>query len=180
MTMLTKKARYNRKAFTLVELMTATVVSIIVILGVAVVVSDSQKGFNTLYSKTYSDVIIDGYVARKTFDATIRKSTDDKFFIADDGTWIEVYYYEDGNSTAIDYYTRFTYAASNDPNSSAGELNIESGQLNPQETLSTGTVCGNVTACTFGINGQSAQMILTLSDGLQTVYVSTSAFFHNQ
>ena len=60
-----------------------------------------------------------------------------------------------------------------------GNLNVEYGQLDPKETLSTETVCGNVSGCMFKQLGRSIQMILKLDNGTQTNTVVSSAVTHN-
>ena len=42
---------------TLVELMVATVLSLIVITGIGIILADSQRGWNAMYNRTYSDVV---------------------------------------------------------------------------------------------------------------------------
>ena len=166
------KNRRFLTGFTLSELMITITTSIIVIAGVGFAIVDSQRGWNRMYNRVYSDVVTDGYVARKRFDAVIRKASWKKVLLDEDGNWIEVYYYADGNSTVLDRYARF-YTAN-------GQLNIEYGKLNPKETLTTQTVCGNVSNCTFKVVSRSAQMILTLDNGSQTVSVTSSSVMHNQ
>lgn len=170
--MLKKKLTFQR-GFTIIELVIAVMVACIVMLSIAVVVVDSQRGWHKMYERIYSDVVTDGYIARKTFDRVIRKASSEKFLLDDAGNWIEIYYYADGNSTALDRYARFY----NDGN---GQLNVEYGGLEPRETLSIHTVCGNVSSCVFKGAGRSAQMILTLDNGSQTATVISSSVMHNQ
>ena len=167
-----KKKLTVRRGFTLIELVITVVVSTIVIIGIGVVLADSQRGWNKMYNRVYSDVVTDGYVARKMFDAVIRKASREKLLVDDAGNWIEVYYYADGSSTIIDRYARFY--------ETEGQLNIEYGKLDPRETLTTQTVCENVSDCVFKGTGCSAQMMLTLDNGLQTATVTSSAVMHNQ
>ncbi|GAH60491.1 unnamed protein product, partial [marine sediment metagenome] len=81
----------------------------------------------------------------------------------------------DPNTTIVDHYARFSESEAN------GELNIEYGSVNPRKTLTTNTICGNVVGCVFfkGV-GYSAQMILTLDNGSETITVVSSAVMHNQ
>ena len=116
------------RGFTLVTLMVSIAISPIVIFGVGVVLVDSQKSWQRMYNRTYSSIVIESYVARKTFDAVIRKASRDKFLLDDAGTWIEIYYYADSTSTVIDRYARLYYEESNDPNIPRGNLDIEYGQ----------------------------------------------------
>ena len=61
-----------RPGFTLVELMITMVIMVIVISAIGVVLFDSQRGWNFMYNRLYSDVVADSYVARKKFDAVMR------------------------------------------------------------------------------------------------------------
>ena len=161
-----------RRGFTLIELAITVVVSTIVIIGIGVVLADSQRDWNRMYNRIYSDVVTDSYVARKRFDAVIRKASREKLLVDDAGNWLEVNYYADSDSEVVDRYARF-YEAS-------GQVSIEYGKLDPRETLTTTIVCENVSNCVFKQAGRSAQMILTLDNGSQTVTTTSSAVMHNQ
>jgi hypothetical protein len=89
----------------------------------------------------------------------------------DAGSWVEVYYYAHDDSAVVDRYARFYVDNRN--------LNVEYGGLNPKETLSVETVCGNVSRWTFEQVGQSVQMILVLDDGTRRNTVISSAVRHN-
>jgi hypothetical protein len=102
----------------------------------------------------------------------MRKASREKYFLDDGGSWIEIYYYADDDSSVLDRYARFF--------ENNGELNIEYGRLEPRETLDIQTICSNVSRCTFKAAGQSAQMTLTLDDGSQTITVVSSAVMHNK
>lgn len=169
---MTRKRPNKKQGFTLVELMITTVVMLIVGLAIGVVIVDGQSGWNFMYERINSDVVSDGYVARKKFDAVMRNASREKVLVGDGGGWIEVYYYATASSTVVDRYARF-YVAD-------GDLNLEQGQLDPRVTLGVETVCENVTSCTFKQAGQSAQMILTLDNGTQTNTIVSSAITFNQ
>jgi prepilin-type N-terminal cleavage/methylation domain-containing protein len=173
---MSNKKLTTQPGFTLIELMVATVLATIVIFGISVMLNDSQRGWHRMYNRIYSDVVTDSYIARKTFDAVIRKSDREKYLLDNAGNWLEVYYYADANSTTADRYARFYYDPAGDPNNL---LNVEYGIVEPRETLDTQTICGNVSSCTFTGAGRSAQMILTLNDGSQTATVVTSSVMHN-
>jgi len=136
-----KKRTANPKGLTLIELMVAIAIGGIVMFGVAIILADSQRGWNAMYNRTYSDVVTDGHIARRTFDRVIRKASADNITLDDAGLWVEVRYYQDANSIAVDRYAHF-YEAD-------GQLNIEYGRLNPRETLDVQTVCENVQGCVF-------------------------------
>ncbi|MBA7634428.1 hypothetical protein ES703_42013 [subsurface metagenome] len=166
-----KKRFKASRGFTLTELIIVIAISVIVVLAVGIVLVDGQRGWSIQYDSIYSDVVTDGYVARRKFDAVMRTASRDKFLLDDAGSWVEVYYYADDTSTVVDRYARF-YVAD-------GNLNVEYGQLNPTETLSVKTVCGNVSGCTFEQLGRSIQMILKLDNGTRTNTVVSSAVTHN-
>ncbi len=166
-----KNRTTNPKGLTLIELMIATVIMVTAVLGIGVILVDSQRGWNVMYNRIYSDVVTDGHIARRTFDRVIRKASRDKIALDDAGLWVEVRYYQDANSTIVDRYARF-YEAD-------GQLNIEYGTLNPQETLNVQTVCENVSDCVFMAQGTSVQMILSLDNGSEAATVVSSAVVHN-
>ncbi len=168
-----KKRTENPKGFTSIELMIAVMIGSIIVLGVGMAVADSHRGYTAMYDRMYSDVVTEGYIARKMFDSVIRRSTRTRYLLDAAGNWIEVYYCQDPNSTIVDRYARF-YTAN-------GDLNIEYGSLNPRQTLSTHTVCENVAGCIFFRGaGRSAQMVLTLDNGSQTITVVSAAVMQNQ
>lgn len=167
-----KKRHRAQKGFTLVELMITTVIMLIVGLAVGVVIVDGQTGWNTMYDRLNSNVVTDGYVARKKFDNVMRNASREKTLLASDGSWIEVYYYASPYSTVVDRYARFYV--------SDGDLNFEYGQIDPRSTLGVETVCENVSACIFEQAGTSIQMILKLDNETRTNTIISSAVTHNQ
>jgi hypothetical protein len=170
-TTMIKKRLTASRAFTLIELMIAMAITIIVVLAIGIALVDGQRGWKIQYDRIYSDVVTDGYVARRKFDAVMRTASRDKFLLDGAGGWVEVYYYANDASAVVDRYARF-YVAN-------GNLNVEYGQLDPTETLSIETVCGNVSGCTFEQLGRSIQMILKLDNGTQTNTVISSAVANN-
>ena len=166
-----RKTYISRCGFTILELVIASVASIIVLAAVSVLISDGQRGWNSMYNHLNSPVVTDAYIAKKRFDSVIRKAARDNFLIDDAGQWLEVYYYEDELVSSPDSYARF-FVDGND-------LNIEYGTLNPRETSSVKTICSNVSGCLFKQIGKSAQMVLTLQNGPQTVNTVSSEVMHN-
>lgn len=168
---MSKKRIANRKGFTLIELMIATGLASTVIVGIGVVLVDSQRGWNAMYDRTYSDVVTDAHVARRMFDSVIRNASSETILLDDNGSWVEVYTYSEPNSPVVDVYAKFQ--AKN------GRLTLEYGELDSGATLSLDPICGNVSSCVFKSSGWSVQMILTLNDGSQSVTVVASAVMHN-
>lgn len=161
----------NRKGFSLLELMMATTLACIVVVGIGVVLVDSQRGWNAMYTRTYSDVVTDAHVARRRFDSVVRNASSQGVLLDDYGNWVEVYYYSDPNSSIVDRYTRFI--------SSNSQLTIEYGVVEPRQTLNTEILCENVSSCVFKLAGNSVQMVLTLDDGSQNATIVASAVTHN-
>ncbi len=159
------------RGFTIVELIIAAAIIVIVVLAIGIALVDGQRGWSILYDSIYSDVITDGYVARKKFDVVIRRASGERFLLDNAGSWVEVYYYASGSSPIVDRYARFYVAG--------GNLYVEYGQLSPKTTLSVETVCGNVSSCVFKQAGKSLQMILKLDDGDQDNTIVCSAVLHN-
>ncbi len=167
-----KKRPRALRGFTLVELMITMVIMIVVGLAIGVVIVDGQNGWNNMYERLNSDVVTDGYVARKKFDVVMRSASRGQSLVDGDGDWIEVYSYASLSSTKVDRYSRFYV--------SDGDLNLEYGQVEPRVTLTVDTVCGNVSECSFQQVGTSTQMTLTLDNGTQTNTIVSSAVTHNQ
>jgi len=161
----------HKSGLTIIETLIAAVICVVVLTAVSVLLVDSQRGWNLMFNKLQSDIVKDSFIAKIRFDSVVRRASGNNLYIDPDGAWLEVYYYEDDDSIAIDRYAKF-YADSND-------LNLEVGTLSPRETLSIETVCGNVSECTFKRIGRSAQMILTLDNDSQTITTVTSAYLHN-
>ena len=165
----------HRRGFTITELMVAMTIAPIVTLCMWVLVADSHRGWNKTYNRVYGDVIADGYVAQKTFDAVVRKSSIKREFLGDGE--VEVYYYSDiENPISLDRYARF-YVADE-------RLMVDYGELDeggiPQDSSSTVTLARNVQAAQFTLAGTSVQMILSLDDGSQSLTVASTAVRHNE
>jgi len=154
-----------------VEMMVTMAIMAIVGLAIGVVIVDGQTSWNTMYGRANSDVMTQGYAARKKLDAVVRGASRQRFMIANNGSWIEAYTFESDASTEVDRYWRFY--------ESDGDLLAEYGTVSPRATLSVDTVCENVSECTFSQNGKAIQMTLTLDDGNQTNTIVSSVFAHN-
>ncbi len=167
---MTKKLK-NRRGLSTIELMVASVLLIVAVFSIAVVLSDSQRGWDSMYNRIYSDVVTDSHVARRMFDAVVRKSSSQGFSLDSSGNWVEVCYYASDSSASLDRYARFLVAGTS--------LYVEYGSLNPRQTLNIETVCGNVSSCVFKKSGRSVQMMLTLNNSSEELTTVTSAVMHN-
>jgi len=167
-----KNKTNNHKGFTIVEMMVASVIAVILVLSLAIALCDSQRGWNSMYNRVYSDVVTGTQIADRTFDRIVRKSSTVYYQIDADGECLEVCYYADPNSALIDRYARFY-------KSDDGKLCVEHGKRNPRETLNIETICENVSFCSFKQMGRSFQMVLTLDSGKEELTTVTSAVVHN-
>lgn len=166
------KSRYTtRSGITLVEVIMASAVALVVFAGIAALLVDGQRGWNSMYARAYGDVVTDGYVATKFFDALMRKAEGDAFTISPGGDSVEVCYYATDESTTADRYALVSLSGT--------ELNVEYGQLDPRATLSAETVCSNVSSCVFKQVGRSIEMILTLDNGTQVNSAASVGYMHN-
>lgn len=165
--------RINIKpGFTLIELAITLAMATVSMLALSAVFSDSQKSWNTTYQRAYSGVVTESHVARKAFDATIRRAICDRYTLDDYGQWVEVYYFATDASLKADRYARL-YA-------SEGTFYLKYGILSPKETLGTLPICQNVTACSFSGAGRCIRMSLTLSKNGRSATLLASATPQNQ
>ena len=168
----------NRRGFTLTELAVVVLIAPFVMLSMGIVLVDSQRGWNQMFNRVNNNgVVNDGYVARKAFDAVVRKSSIIRENLGDGE--IELYYYNDpANSTRLDRYARFYVDDT--------ELLLDYGQLdlngNPSEITQTITLANNVEAVNFYVNSAylHVQMVLRLNNGSESLIVMTSAMRHHE
>lgn len=153
------------------ELLIATVTLSVLFCAVGVVFSNNELAWQNIYDWAYDGPVPDSSIAAKMFDGWIRKASIDNCSVDPQGSWLEVSYYANSDSTVLDRYARFYVAG--------GTLKVENGQLSPRTALNTQTLCNNVSNCIFKTEGQSAQMILTLSKGSRTITTVSSAVMHN-
>jgi prepilin-type N-terminal cleavage/methylation domain-containing protein len=170
-----RKEMTGRRGFTLTELATTIAIAGIMMLAMGVVLVDSQRGWQQTFDRVFSDVVTDGYVARKTFDSIVRRSSYRRESIG--SGWIEVYYYSDPDtSTRLDRYARF-YQTGNELRVMYGPIDVN-GNLQGQDR--DVMIARNVQSVTFSIMGSAVQMVLGLDNGEQQITVMTSAVRHNE
>jgi hypothetical protein len=168
----------KRYGITLIELSITMLISTIVVAGIGISMVDSQRGFKQMYERTQGEVTTDAYVARATFDRICRKSSIQRCLpaIGELGSYAEVYYYNDANSTTPDRYTQFRVAN--------GTLLADHGIYNittkAKTLISTETLATNVTAWQFAMQGSSVIMTLSLQKGNQPLTVTCSSLRHNE
>jgi len=173
--MIKRKKNINNSGLTLIELVIAAAMATISMLAISAVFSDSQKSWKATYEKAYSGVVTNSHIARKAFEATIRRAICDRYELDDYGLGqrVEVYYFAADTSPKADRYA--CLYASDD-----GTFCLEYGKLSPRETLDTLPICENVTACSFSGAGRCIRMSLTLSKDGRSATLLASATPQNQ
>ena len=166
-----KKTNKNQSGFTLLELMTAVIISLIVFLAVWFILADGSGWFSSNYSRINSQPAAESLTARKAFESIVRKASSQGHLVSYDGRFFEVNYYS-SVSSSLDSYAQF-YINGND-------LMFEKGTLNPKTSVSSQKLCENVSSCVFKVKDNCAQMILKLDDGKNRHGVLTSAVMHNE
>ena len=180
MKMINRLKRY--KGVTLTELMMTLVLASIMILALGTVLVDNQKGWLKMFSRTFSDVVVDGYVTQNTFSTIVRKSSIavHEYELSVDETQIvavEVYYYSDTGTTDIDRYAKFYISGTT--------LSVDKGVIDTtvmpwvKETPVTTVLARNVASGYFDINGSSVQLVLNLDNGTEDMKIICSAVRHN-
>lgn len=165
----------NRPGFSLIELAVAMIMAFIVILTVGTVLVGSQRGWSRMYNRVYGDVVTDGYVARKTFDVVVRKSSTKRELLGDGE--VELYYYSDvASPTRLDRYARF-YKADEELLVDYGELDADGDPLGASFTQ---TLAHNVKVADFSVAGVCVKMLLRLDNGSEALTVMSSAVRYNE
>jgi len=165
----------NKSGFTLTELTIVFAIASVVMLGMGMALVDSQRGWNRMYNRAHEGVASDGYIAAKTFEAVIRKSSMMSERLGDDE--IEVYYYDDPESSVnLDRYARF-YKDDTELFVDYGELNS---QGHPHGHVQTITLARNIESVSFSMAGTCMQMILQLDDGSESLTVMAAAIRQNE
>jgi len=174
--MITEKLK-DKAGFTLTELMVTIAMAVIIILGIGVVLVDSQKGWNKMYNRVHRGMVTDGYVARKAFDAAVRKSSIKRSLISTNPPGVCVYYYSDPNTLQPDRYANF-YKKNDTLVADYGHYDWNTKKAQPPS--STFTLAQNVKTVDFSVAASSVRMVLQLDDGSDTMTVTTSAVRHNE
>jgi prepilin-type N-terminal cleavage/methylation domain-containing protein len=170
---MTVNAKNNKKAFTMIELMVAIMISTFVMLGIAIYIIDIQRGWGNMFGRVHSDIVSDALIARKTFDGVVRQSAR-YYALSPDSSRVTVTYFSDiVNSTEIfpDRYAEF-YTIGN-------ELWVEYGIRSPKTQTRVTKLAENVVSCTFDGEGPAAIMSLQMDNGEQSIDLIHSAILHN-
>jgi hypothetical protein len=161
------------------ELTVAISLSSIVLFGIGVVLVDNQRGWAGMYNRVNSDVVTDCYIARKTFDSVVRKSSIKLVQLGSSGQYVEVYYYQNPGAnppTDLDRYARFY--------TEDGLLKVDYGTVDEDTWTTiasqTVTLASNVNSALFSASGVSLQMALELDNGKEAMAITCSSMRHNE
>ena len=158
----------HRGGFTLIEMMIAMSLTSIIFVAVSGVLANNQKGWNTLYRRVNSDVVVDAQVARRAFDRTVRKSFFHKCIVGTMGDFVEIYYAATPSSITPDRYANFFWDTDNQ------ELKVQYGRLEPgtyvhasDDTPVITVLAHDVIECQFSYSNICMRMSFRLDDGNQ-------------
>jgi hypothetical protein len=170
------RRRDRTGGLTIIELLMSMLMASIIMAGVAAVMYGSHRDYSLTYRRATSDIVSDAYAARRAFDAAVRRSTWRQAFIGASGESLEVYFYGDQLSTALDRYARFYR--------SGEELLVDYGPLEPGTftalaPTATQTLARHVTECRFSGAGVSLSLHLVLDNEKEQLAVATTAVPHN-
>ena len=160
--------------FTMMELVVSIAIAAIVGLGITMTMLYSQRAYQVAYDRIYAEIITESFMARRLFDATVRKSNASSITIETSGDDAKFQYYNSDVSTYIDRYIRF-YISNNNFLAEYGSID----QNGVQTSTNTRAICSDISFCMFRNNGSSISMILALNDGDRSNIVVTSAYAHN-
>jgi len=159
--------RYHA-GFTLVEMAVSMLATSVLILATGAFLADYQRAFNDTYDYAYSSARESDAAARAVFYDTVRQAAaSGAASVGAGGSWLEVRYYSQPESTALDRSARFYLSEQN--------LLLERTDFDTGQSLGVQTVCGNVASVAFALTGGSARMFLELDDGSSTRLVNAAA-----
>jgi hypothetical protein len=164
--------------FTITELILAIGVSSIMVLTIAVVLLDTQRGWLDTYAKVHGGASDDAMMAKTAYDRIIRKASRSiyHFNAVDD---ITVYYYNNWmTSTDLDRYARF-YRSADNPSQMAvqhGNIDIFGVKTMTSEII----LASNVIDLEFRPVDAGIEMKLALDDGREATTVVSAAILHNE
>ena len=165
-----KKVKNN--GLTLTEVMLAVAMVSTCMIAVGSIFFDSHRAWTETYGRANSGIMLESNQAAKSFEATVRKASCEKYLLDSTGRWVEVYYYDSKTSSKLDRYARLYV--------SGGTFYIEYGSLEPRQLIDTIPVCQNVTAFSFSGMGHCIRMQMTLSTNDYDVSFVSSAVPQNQ
>jgi hypothetical protein len=161
---------------TLIEVMLATVLSLMVMLALGILFVDAHKGWLEAFEYVYGDVPSDAHVTDITFDRTVRKSSQIHASIDPSGQWVLVKYYKSEASPRLDEYAKF-YLDGTQLKVDRGDL---ASDLEPGDFIGTDILAEDVTSIDFALLGAQVQMRMEMDNGRVQSVMTSSAMMHNK
>jgi len=186
----------HRNGFSLIELIVAVASAMVLILGMGIILTHSQRDFTRMFKRAHSDVVEDAYAARRVFDRVVRKATSRRCDLDPiNGSWIYVYYYSDTPAAPDrsledpDSCARF-YVQGDKLFVDYSEKSIPAGAFNEDLNPTTLPVSGSVRLARdvqlfenvplFSVKGTTVRMSMLLDNEKETMLVASSAVRHNK
>jgi prepilin-type N-terminal cleavage/methylation domain-containing protein len=168
----------NRNGFTLVELIVAMVLVFVMTLGAGILLADGQKKWNRLYNRVNDPAGTDGFVVQRAFENICRKSSGQYCYISSHGSWLQLYYWDEGSTEDIpENYARI-YQDGSKVYAEYGKLFPRTWYVNPFVRPEKSLLTKEVDDLEFEQIDKGIQMFLTYEDD-SLLPVVTSAVRRN-
>lgn len=176
------KNKKNRRRFhglTMIELVIASFAVAVVILGLGAFLSNVQGNWNRLFTRVYSDSVVDGFAVHKVFDAICRKSSQRKHLLGGDGEWLQLYYWDAGSKAGTPENYALLYAWGGALYVKHGPLAAGTWQPDYFKWTTPIRIIDGVESVKFEVAGSSVWMYLTFEND-EMMPVACSAVRHNE
>jgi prepilin-type N-terminal cleavage/methylation domain-containing protein len=168
----------KRNGFTLVELIVAMALVFVMTLGAGVLLANSQKKWNALYTQVNDPASTDGFVVQRAFENVCRKSSSEFCYISWSEKWILLFYWEDGSTKEIPENYALIYLDGSNVRANYGKLFPGSWIINPFIPPKKSLLTKGVADLRFDQLDKSIQMFVTYEDE-NLLPVMTSAVRRN-
>lgn len=174
-----KKKVIKFRAFTLIEMMTALAIAGVVLAGVGIILADSQKSWNQMYTRLYSDTAEQSHHAKAVFESIVRKSGKYNIEIDENGSTLRLRYFQDSTSEELNRYAYF-YLDGYDLKVMHGYDGSGISGSDDDNQLYIQKLSSNVYYLKFNAMDSSVQMVLTLRNADNEMFtIISSAVTYN-
>lgn len=164
----------HRRGFTLIELVTGTVLVMMVVLIVGTLMVYGQKHWTTLFGRVYRQEAVDTFTVHRAFDSICRKATYRKAVLGSNNRSLELYYWQPGSTAAIpEHYARF-YLSGTDFMIEYGRTRPDAWLPDDSQPVRQFTAATRVADVRFELQGQAVQMILHYLDDTLPLSICSS------
>lgn len=158
----TNRGRRRRAGLTLLELLMGSIVALLLFICVGILMADSQKNYERIFSRVAGDRTTDGQAAIQAFDSLCRQASRRRCLLSVSEEMLEVYLYSDPQVSFPDRFACF-YASGTD-------LLLEQGALQPGTWARGGGATETIVLAReleevrFRKEGEALQMFLTFQN----------------